>query len=280
MFYIKNITFLLAILLFAVACEPVQDPEIELPAVPTTASFSAEPSADNPNLIIVKDLSTGFFNRLWEFPGGTPSSSDQSIDSIFFANQGDYIITMYAAAEGGGGSTIVTKTVTIDTDAEIECDEQVSLLTGECSVAGKCWVFSSVAGAITVGPTPGSSEWYTSPEGGLEAAQVDDKSCFLIEGLIYDYRNNGQTVNPFEGYEVQDYEPAPNQTWSFNGTGGLDGNGQITLPAGNFMGVRDSGPVYDIVTMTENELVVRSPIVDGNGVPAAEGWFELYFIAE
>ena len=99
MFYIKNITFLLAILLFAVACEPVQDPEIELPAVPTTASFSAEPSADNANLIIIKDLSTGFFNRLWDLPGGTPSRSDLAVDSIFFSRAGEYILTMYAAAE-------------------------------------------------------------------------------------------------------------------------------------------------------------------------------------
>ena len=280
MFYIKNITFFLAVLLFAVACEPVQDPEIDLPAVPSTAAFSAEPSADNPNIIVIKDLSTGFFDRLWDLPGGTPRNSKEAIDSIFFSSAGDYVLTMYASAEGGGGSTIATQSISIAEDATVQCDEKVALLTGDCSLEGKCWVFSSAAGAITVGPTPGSTEWFESPENGLDPAQVDDKSCFLIEGLIYEYRNNGQTVNPFEGYEVQDYSPAPNQTWGFNATGGLDGTGQITLPPGSFMGVRDTGPIYDVVTLTETELVVRSPIVDAAGVPAAEGWFELYFVAE
>jgi hypothetical protein len=280
MFYIKNITFFLAVLLFAVACEPVQDPEIDLPAVPDTATFSAEPSADNPNLIVIKDLSTGFFDRLWDLPGGTPSSSDKAVDSIFFSGAGDYVLTMYASAEGGGGSAIATQSISIAEDATVECDEQVALLTGECSVDGKCWVFSTVAGAITVGPTPGSGEWFTSTEAGLAPAQVDDKFCFLIEGLVYDYRNNGQTVNPWEGFEEQDFEPEPNQAWGFNPTGGLDGTGQITLTTGSFMGVRDSGPVYDVVTLTETELVVRSPFLNADGTQPDEGWFELYFVAE
>lgn len=280
MFYIKNITFLLAILLFAVACEPVQDPEIDLPEVPTTASFSAEPAADNPNLIVVTDNSTGFFNRLWDLPGGTPSSSTKAVDSIFFSSAGDYIITLHVAAEGGGGSAIATKTISIAEDAIVECDEQIALLTGDCSAEGKCWVFSSVAGAITVGPTAGSSEWFQSQEGGIVPAQLDDKSCFLIDGLVYDYRNNGQTVNPWEGYEAQDFTPPAGQTWSFSPNGGLDGLPQINLGPDGFMGVRDCGPLYDVVTLTENELVVRSRFRNADGTTPDEGWFELYFVAE
>ena len=113
MFYIKNITFFLAVLLFAVACEPVQDPEIDLPAVPDTATFSAEPSADNPNLIVIKDLSTGFFDRLWDLPGGTPSTSNKSVDSIFFSRAGDYILTLHVSAEGGGGSNLTMNLVNV-----------------------------------------------------------------------------------------------------------------------------------------------------------------------
>ena len=280
MFNIKNITFLLAVLLFAVACEPVQDPEIDLPAVPSTADFSAEPAADNPNIIVIKDLSTGFFDRLWDLPGGTPSSSKEAVDSIFYVNQGNYDITLHLTAEGGGGLATVTKSIFIENDAEIECDAQVALLTGDCSAEGKCWVFSSAAGAITVGPTAGSGEWFTSAEGGLAPAQVDDKSCFLIEGLIYDYRNNGQTVNPWEGYEEQDFTPPPGQTWSFSPNGGLDGLPQINLGPDGFMGVRDSGPLYDVVTLTETELVVRSQFRNADGTTPDEGWFELYFVAE
>lgn len=280
MFYIKNITFCLAVLLFAVACEPVQDAEIELPAVPATASFSAELAADNPNLVVITDLSTGFFSRFWDLPGGTPSSSDKAVDSIFFSGAGEYVLTLHVAAENGGGTTITTQTITIQEDAVIECDEQVALLTGDCSIEGRCWVFSSIAGAITVGPTPGSGEWFTSTEAGLVDAQYDDKSCFLIEGLVYDYRNNGQTVNPWEGFEAQDFTPPSNQTWSFSPNGGLDGLPQINLGPDGFMGVRDSGPLYDVVTLTETELTVRAPFRNADGTTPDEGWFELYFIAE
>ena len=178
------------------------------------------------------------------------------------------------------GTAIATKSINIENDGEIDCDEQVALLTGDCSAEGKCWVFSTIAGAITVGPTPGSGEWFSSTESGLVDAQYDDSSCFFIEGLVYEYRNNGQTVNPWEGFEAQDFTPLANQAWSFNGTGGLDGLGQISLPTGSFMGVRDSGPVYDIVSLTETELVVRSPFLNADGTTPDEGWFELYFVAE
>lgn len=279
MYSIKNISFFFAVLLFAIACEPVQDPEIDLPAVPTTASFNAEPTAENPNLIVVKDNSTGFFDRLWDLPGGTPSSSKEAVDSIFFTTAGEYIISLHLSAEGGGGSTIATKTITILEDAEVDCDEQVSLLTGNCSAEGKCWVFSTVAGAVTVGPTAGSGEWFTSPEAGLVPEQYDDRACFIIEGLTYDYLNNGQTVNPWEGFEAQDFTPPAGQTWSFSPNGGLDGVPQINLGDG-FMGVRDSGPLYDVVTLTETELVVRSRFRNQDGTTPDEGWFELYFVAE
>jgi PKD repeat protein len=280
MFYIKNITFLFAILLFAVACEPVQDPEIDLPEVPTTASFTAEPSADNPNVIVIQDNSVGFFDRLWDLPGGTPSSSKESVDSILFISAGEYVINLHVSGEGGGGSALVTKTIIIDEDAEVECDEQVALLTGDCSAAGKCWVFSTVAGAVTVGPTAGSGEWFTSQEAGLVPEQYDDQACFIIEGLTYDYRNNGQTVNPWEGFEAQDFTPPPGQTWSFSPSGGTDGLPQINLSPDGFMGVRDSGPFYDVVTLTETELVVRSRFRNADGTTPDEGWFELYFVAE
>ena len=280
MFSIKNITFLFAVLLFAASCEPVQDPEIELPVVPETANFTAVPAADNPNLIIVTDLSSGFFNRLWEFPGGTPSTSNKAVDSIFYSSAGDYTITLHVAAENGGGTTVATQEVSIAEDAVIECDEQVALLTGDCSAEGKCWVFSPVAGAITVGPTAGSGEWFTSPEGGLVPEQYDDKACFLIEGLVYDYRNNGQTVNPWEGFEAQDFTPPAGQTWSFTPNGGTDGLPQINLGPDGFMGVRDSGPLYDVVSLTETELVVRARFRNADGTTPDEGWFELYFIAE
>ena len=53
---------------------------------------------------------------------------------------------------------------------------------------------------------------------------------------------------------------------------GAGGSDQLILPEGAFLGVWDSGPVYDIVSVSETQLVVRSKIIN------ADGWFELTFV--
>lgn len=270
---LKNI-FLFSLLVFAIGCDPVEDPEISLPAPPAAPQFSVTPVADNPNLQVVTDNSVGFFDRLWNFEGGTPSASTKAVDTIFFLSAGSYEITLHASAEGGSGVVSSTQIVNIDADAEVFCDETTSLLTGDCGFEGKCWTFSGVGGAISVGPVAGSTEWYTSPADGLVPEQYDDSFCFFFEGQAFEYRNSGQTVNPYNGYAIEDFTPPTGQTWTL-APGGTTEIGQITLPDASFIGTLDSGPVYDVVTLTETELVLRSPIKN-----ADEGWFEFYFVAE
>ena len=60
---------------------------------------------------------------------------------------------------------------------------------------------------------------------------------------------------------------------------GNEGRDQIILPNDQFMGVWDADNVMDVVTLTENELVVRARLRGQDGTPAAEGWFELTFVA-
>ena len=44
------------------------------------------------------------------------------------------------------------------------------------------------------------------------------------------------------------------------------------------MGVWDADNVMDVIQLTETQLVVRTRLRAANGVPAAEGWFELTFV--
>jgi hypothetical protein len=44
------------------------------------------------------------------------------------------------------------------------------------------------------------------------------------------------------------------------------------------MGVWDCDNELDVITLTGNQLVVRGRICGQDGVPAAEGWFELTFV--
>jgi hypothetical protein len=125
---------------------------------------------------------------------------------------------------------------------------------------------------VRVGPTPGSSEWYTSPVNGLQAAQYDDAFCFYFDGGHFQYNNNGQTIDPWNGYIAVNFAPPTNLNWAISKGTGNGGSDQLILPEGAFLGVWDSGPVYDIVSVSETQLVVRSPIIN------TAGWFELTFV--
>ncbi len=268
----KKYLFPLGLALAFAACAPYEDEDINLPDPPGAPSITIEPVVGDPNRIVIKDVSTGFFARVWDLPGGTPAKSTLSVDTIFYQSKGDYIISMYASAEGGGGAAQVSRSINIAQDAQPDCDPQTALLTGDCEGPGKCWTLTTAAGAVRVGPQPGSSEWYTSPVNGLQGAQYDDDFCFYFTAGRFQYFNNGQTVDPFNGYQAVDYAPPTNLSWVISKGTGQNGADQIILPAGAFLGVWDSGPVYDIASLTENQLVVRSRIVN------TDGWFELTFV--
>jgi len=181
---------------------------------------------------------------------------------------------IHSAKEGGGGTSSVSQTIEILEDAQLECTEQIINLAGGCdNLLGKCWTFSTEAAAIAVGPTPGSSEWFTSTKDGLQLDQYDDSFCFIFEGSSFQYQNNGLTVDPWNNYQPVEFNAPNDWTYFLKEGGGPNGETRIELPEGAFMGVWDSGPIYDIISLTETELVVRSEIV------GADGWFDLTFIA-
>jgi hypothetical protein len=260
------------------SCAPFEDPDIDIGPLPSAPNFSAEVMADDSNRVIIKVLSEGYFDLLWDLPGGEPKTSKKTVDTVLYRKAGTYPITLYVAGEGGGGTASAKKQVTIEKDATLPCDPTLSLLTGDCGAEGKCWTFSKVAGAITVGPTYGSGEWFTSTANGLVPDQYDDQYCFYFDGLVFEYNNNGLTVNPWDGYQAQPLDLPPGE-WIYIKGAGMNGRDQIILSNTHFMGTRDSDNVLDVVILTETQLVVRTRIADQNGVPAAEGWFEFHFEA-
>ena len=260
------------------ACDPAIDDDIDLGPLPEAPEFTVEFIPGDSNRVVVRDLTENTFDRLWVFKGGDPQTSKRASDTVFYFRAGDYKITLHIAAIGGSGTASSTKTVTILKDVEIACDDKLGLLTGACGPDGKCWTFSPVAGAVTVGPTYGSAQWYTSPAGGLVPEQYDDSFCFTFEDRVFTYENNGATVNPWQGYIPVPYDP-PVGNWTYKTGTGRNGVDQIVLPQGSFMGVWDSGNVLDVIILTEDQLVIRTPLVDQQGVPQAEGWFELSFVA-
>ena len=264
-------------LMLIISCDPQRDDDFTLPPAPGLPHLSIQILESDSNRVVIKDLSDGGFQRLWDLPGGIPKTSNKAIDTILYTNAGQYKLTLFVSKEDGSGTTSASQTVTIFKDAPLECSPKLELLTG-CGSVGKCWTFTTDGGAVKVGPAYGDFSWYTSPENGLQDAQYDDKYCFTFLHFVFRNDNNGQSVNPWNGYAVEDYDPGISEFQFLEGTG-TGGRDQIILPDDQFMGVRDAANIMDVMTLTANELIVRARLRDQNGVPAAEGWFELVFVA-
>ncbi|MCO6461235.1 MAG: hypothetical protein J5I59_07520 [Saprospiraceae bacterium] len=276
----KKVYFIFLWALVVMSCNPQSDKDITLGPLPQSPEFSVEFLPTDSNKIVVTDLSSGNFIRLWTFSEGSSKGTSNLVsDTIFFPKKGDYTITLYISQTGGNGTASNSKIVHISKDASLPCSGPISLLTGNCSTGGKCWKFSTEAGAITVGETYGASNWYKSPANGLVASQYDDRYCFVFDGFKFDYQNQGFTVNPFSGYVDEPYTPVPGPFIFSPGTG-PNGEDQIILTKGQFMGTRDSYSELNIIKLTETELWVRAQFADKNGEKVTPGWFEFKYVAE
>ncbi|MDQ3015110.1 MAG: hypothetical protein M3R25_00065 [Bacteroidota bacterium] len=275
---INKIFFFTMISMIMIACEPDRDDEFQLGPGPDVPQMSVQFLQGDSNRVVVQDLTPGSFQRLWDLPGATPKTSGAVVDTILYTDEGEYTITLFVSRAGGSGTTSISQKITILKDAPLPCTPKLELLTGGCGANGKCWSFTTAGGAVKVGPTNGDFSWYTSPEGGLQDVQYDDKFCFYFLGSGFLNNNNGQSVNPWNGYMPENYNPGLSEFTFLEGTG-TEGRDQIILEDDQFMGVWDMNNVMDVMNLTESELVVRARIRAQDGTPAAEGWFELTFVA-
>lgn len=259
-----------------VACDPDRDDDFNVGPAPTTPSFTAHVLPTDSNRVVIQNLSEGNFQVLWDLPGAIPKTSNKSLDTVLYTDAGQYTITLYVSKADGTGTVSSSQQITILKDAPLACSDKLELLTN-CGSTSKCWTFTTAGGAIKVGPGYDDFSWYTSPENGLQDAQYDDHYCFTFTDFVFQYNNNGQTVNPWNGYAAEDYDPGISEFIFLEGTG-AGGRDQIILPDDQFMGTWDTDNVMDVVTLTANELVVRARLRGQDGVPAAEGWFELTFV--
>jgi PKD repeat protein len=273
-----SIAILVLTFLLGTSCTPERIDEMSLEGTPPVPEFTAVPLADNPNRIVITALAEHAFQVLWDLPGATPKVSRKFMDTILYTKAGVYNIKLLASAKDGSGTGINSKTITISQDAPITCSPKLSLLTGDCEAGGKCWTLSTEAAAVKVGPTYDDFSWYTSPINGLQADQYDDQFCFTFEGFVYENKNNGLSVNPWDGYRpvVADWGKSE---FSFTEGTGINNRDQIILENLQFMGVWDCHNILDVVQLTATKLIVRGRVREPNGTAKTEGWFELTFKA-
>ncbi|MDA8771618.1 glycoside hydrolase family 16 protein [Flavobacteriales bacterium] len=130
------------------------------------------------------------------------------------------------------------------------------------------WALSTAAGAVEVGPSPGSNEWYSSGSNGLQSAQYDDIYTFQTNGsLIADY--NGSIIDAFADYSEQGFSCTPID-FDFNASDTSGDASTIELSAAStscscpFIGTNDAGLIYTITTLTSNTLQLQAQGDDSN----------------
>lgn len=274
----KKILFAAVLASLWFGCTPDRDDDIQLPPASDAPQFSVEFVQGDSNHLIVRDLSDGNFQRVWDFPGGIPRTSKKAVDTVLYTDKGTYIITLFTSKLDGSGTPSSSQSVTILKDAPLSCNGALSLLTG-CGPAGKCWTLSHDAGAVKVGPTYDDYSWYSSPVDGLQNEQYDDGFCFTFDGFVYQNRNNGASIDPWNGYSVTPYVWDVS-SFEYRLGAGTNNRDQILIPEEQFMGVWDADNLLDVVKLTETELIVRARQRAQNGAPLAEGWFELRFVPQ
>jgi hypothetical protein len=263
----------------AFGCTPERADDYSLGGGTGVPNFTVEILPGPENRVVVTDLTTEHFQRLWELPGAAPKSSTKVVDTVQYALAGTYTITLHGARADGGSTAVAQKQVVITQNAPVTCNPKLALLTGDCGPNGKCWTMSKEVGAVKVGPTYDDYSWFTSTADGLQAAQYDDRFCFTFDQLVYENRNAGTSVNPWNGYQAVAHQPGKGTFTYLNGTGTL-GRDQILLENDSqFIGVWDCDNLLDIVKLTPTELVVRGRQREQGGAPKTEGWFELKLIA-
>jgi len=259
------------------ACTPERDDAYSLNEGSGEASFRIYALQSDSNSFVIEDMTTSGFQRVWHTPGGIPATSVSQKDTILFTKKGRYKVSLHVSMSDGSGTRVRSEWIEVAKDAALTCDGKIALLTGGCQAGGKCWTLSREAGAVRVGPSYDDYSWFTSAQNGLQNTQYDDSFCFTFDGLLYENRNAGLSVNPWDGYKAVSYNPGVSSFTIQNGSG-FNGRDQLIIPDNQFMGVWDADNVLDIVQLTSTKLVVRTRICSSSGVPNPEGWFELTFV--
>lgn len=156
--------------------DPSDEPDLGESA--PTASYTY---AVNDKNVTFTNGSSSATSYSWDFGDG--SSSTESSPSHTYSSNGLYVVTLTATNDNG--STESAQTIIVGASAVTLSD-----LT---SSSNKTWKLYNGDGAIRVGASAGSGEWYS-----ISAADIQARSCMLDDEFIfyadnsYEYDSKGQ----------------------------------------------------------------------------------------
>lgn len=283
---IKYGIFALMSIFIMASCDPQDSSDYKLGAAPTTdeLSFTVTPSAEAPNILILNNTSSRAGVAVWDL-GNFSKDKGQEVKGEY-PFKGEYTISM--TLYGTGGSTTISKTITIgDDDFDLLDTEMYRALTGGFDDAdGKTWVFDSGNdGHFGVGPASDTkpSWWSCSARGKAECSLYKQEFTFSMSkttGLKLIWKNEGKiytnepgkvdlakkghmnaTVPPAGDWDVE-YTPAASYTFTMN-----EAAMSLILAEGAFFGHYTGNSSYSILDLDEDVLYLKvvSEVESGSG---------------
>lgn len=244
------------IALLFTACEPEVDEQyLQNSTNVENVDLVASQSTTGGNQITL-EMTTPGVTGYWDFNlGKTLSSTSTFIYPIPGTSTFTYVGTL--------GNEFFEKTIEVQVDTlDHRLDQDWYNLVGEETAAGKTWVFDG-------GPEPdGGLWWFMSENNNIDAAMgawwnsageccppVDaaGKMTFDLDGAAnYTYYSDQEAEGQLSSFILD----VPNQ--------------QLIINDGNILGAENGSPegVYDIVSLTEDEMILYVPLTPGGD----SGW--------
>jgi hypothetical protein len=261
-----SLLWVLAIQVVLTACKE-EDPQLGAPPTEEAAAFTFTPTEASDNILTFSNTSNAFLKK-WDFGNG--ESAEGNTVEVTYPFQGLYEVTLtvYTA----GGSVTSKQTVEIaQTDLAL-LKPIYSILTGGDE---KTWIMDATRGGhFGVGPNPSDANLGDVPNYYAAAANekagagmYDDEFTFTLNGLAFDYVTNGDVflngkytdVFPGAVANAGDFTApftAPTDLrWSVSGS---DDNQTLTISTGGFIGYYSGVNSYKVVSVSENELILRA----------------------
>lgn len=267
--YLNYIKLLLPVFLLAACIEEYSLQEA--PPSQEEAEFSVETTEDSDNILRFT-ASNDFFIMNWDLGNGSAGSGKAVTGT--YPTAGTYTVSL--TVFNAGGSVTLSKEIIIEQTDPLLLDKPLyNLLTGGADASeGKTWkVDAGRLGHFGVGPNPSQAgdfpEWYQAqPNEKAGSGMYTDRYTFYLADFAFDmetdglvYLNAAQGSNfpgsfdPGVGDLSAPYEAPEGLKWSMAEP--EDSYPELTISQGGFLGYFAGGRTYQIVTIEENEMLLR-----------------------
>lgn len=224
------------------SCDPEIDDKIPLGDLPTNVDFTIVETGEI-NTYELSSATPAAFIHQWDL-GSNGQTAVGETASVTYLKKGDYVVTYTAVTDGGHAS--VSKTITVEEDAPVVCDN-IPFWKFLSNCTSRTWRLDADEGGLWVGPDPATT-WWSSPAG-IELDRpcaYDDEWTFTEdEQMIYDTKGDiwGEDYLGFDFECVPDMDLAADVAAWGAGTHGyqveeVDGVNYLTvLGTGAFIGL-------------------------------------------